>query len=286
MVRRIFNSTLKEGIKNCGTNSIGNISENLPILARIVSILIIVSFVILLLAGCSSSGSNKYASANDFPTESTEQTMTPTFTTFESPTPTLGETPTSTDSYNPGIPIVIIKTQKVTAKQTPKPTPKPTSTKNTSTILYSFEGTTSGWTTMVAPDYGPEPIPLVATKEWAASGAGSYSLKQEFALSDGNPHYIKKINNFDFSNRTSLSITANTECSTTLYGKVYLNTEVGGNRVWRDSGDITLKNDIPITITLPLGDIEDLDSVVSIGIQFYAPSDGEATVYIDKVYLK
>ncbi|WP_238162658.1 cellulase family glycosylhydrolase [Cohnella sp. AR92] len=147
-----------------------------------------------------------------------------------------------------------------------------------STVLYSFESGTQGWTG-IGVSGGPW-----TTNEWSANG--SQSLKADVMLG-GGPYYLAYAGSSNLSGKTTLKATVKHaawgNAGSGLQAKLYVKT--GSSYAWSDGGTVNINSSSGTALTLSLSSIANLNDVKEIGIQFLAPSgsSGQSAVYVDNV---
>jgi mannan endo-1,4-beta-mannosidase len=155
-------------------------------------------------------------------------------------------------------------------------------TSSTVTQLYSFEGSAAGWS-ISSPGSGPWSV-----TEW--SSQGSKSLKANVNLSNPKSYVLNIVNNENFSDYSSLSVTVKHASwgnhGSGTFAKLYAKT--GSSWNWHDSGPVLITSGSGTTITLDLSGVSNTGSIKEIGVQFLIAGNasGSSAVYIDDVVLE
>jgi len=151
-------------------------------------------------------------------------------------------------------------------------------TSSTTTALYSFEGSTQGWSGSSIAG-GPW-----AVTEWASQG--SQSLKADVTFGGGQ-FYLHYIGSNNFSGKSQFKATVKHASwgspGSGIQAKLYVKT--GSGYTWFDGGTVAINGSGGTTLTLNLSGVSNLSDVREVGVQFLSPtnSSGNSSIYVDNV---
>ncbi|GEM48483.1 cellulase family glycosylhydrolase [Deinococcus cellulosilyticus] len=152
---------------------------------------------------------------------------------------------------------------------------------STETLLYSFEGSTEGWT-----GNGTRSGPWSVT-EWATAGTASLKADVDF----GNRGYDLRITQTrNLSGKTTLRARVKHASwgnpGSGITARLFVKT--GSSWTWFSSPFQTIGSSSATTLTFNLSGVSSLADVREMGVQFSSPvgSSGQSSIYVDQVTLQ
>ncbi|GGJ46129.1 cellulase family glycosylhydrolase [Deinococcus roseus] len=149
---------------------------------------------------------------------------------------------------------------------------------STETLLYSFEGSTQGWT-----GYNVKAGPWSVT-EWATVGSASLKADVDFG---SKSHELRLTQTRNLTGKTTLRARVKHaswgNAGSGITAKIFVKT--GSGWTWFSGAATPINSSSATTLSLPLSGVSNLADVREIGVEFTSPgnSSGQSSIYLDQV---